>query len=41
MLNPVFSRDEYRLVRSGLFFLLAASELIPIAYALIFFNVKL
>ncbi|ORX61145.1 HlyIII-domain-containing protein [Piromyces finnis] len=38
MLNPVFSRDEYRLVRSGLFLLLAISELLPVLYAVINFN---
>jgi len=39
MLNPVFSKDEYRLIRSGLFLILAISELLPIGYAILFFNV--
>ncbi|ORX78535.1 HlyIII-domain-containing protein [Anaeromyces robustus] len=38
MFNPIFSRDEYRLIRSGLFLLLAITELIPIGYGLIKFN---
>jgi len=38
MLNPVFSKDEYRLIRSGLFLVLAISELLPIGYAIIFFK---
>jgi len=35
MFNPIFSKDEYRLIRSGLFLILSLIELIPIGYGLI------
>jgi adiponectin receptor len=38
ILNPIFSRDEYRLIRSTLFLFLSISELIPVGYGLIKYN---